>query len=500
MVLERGAVLFDLTSSKYSVSSERGKCLLQLWSAERNIVRRVVDAEIKNGTLRLSVQRLGQPHPSQLEICRDQDRRTPSAKRAVRAAYQHRLQRLLARHFPGFSLGRLSSSIDLERSFGPIYSRGVIRKGRSAFAILGVNADETPASIDAALTFGILWLEVCREAQDGKSVVEGLKLFVPFGHAMATRERIAHLDHDLSKWQLYEFNEAEDVACELDCSDRGNIATRLVHCPDWAAALSRFSVPIKQVLSLMPEAEVAVLSPAEVAFRLHGLEFARARVAHDSRSVETAQEIVFGIGAEEQILTPDTWSAFQQLMAEIGEVRHPEGPRDHPLFRLSPERWLESLVMQNVGAIDERLDRGFVYSQVPAFSSADRGMIDVLTATISGRLAVVELKADEDIHLPLQGIDYWSRVVWHLKRGEFQSFGYFAGRELSTEDPWLLFVAPAFHVHPATDTVLRYIRSSVCWTLIGVDEHWRHGVKVVFRKRPGDLRGRRELISAIAAT
>jgi len=35
-------------------------------------------------------------------------------------------------------------------------------------------------------------------------------------------------------------------------------------------------------------------------------------------------------------------------------------------------------------------------------------MIDVLTLTRDGRLAVVELKADEDIHLPLQGLDYWA--------------------------------------------------------------------------------------------
>ncbi len=54
-------------------------------------------------------------------------------------------------------------------------------------------------------------------------------------------------------------------------------------------------------------------------------------------------------------------------------------------------------------------------------------MIDVLTATRQGRLAVLELKADEDIHLPLQGLDYWSRVAWHHSRGEFQKFGYFPG-------------------------------------------------------------------------
>ncbi len=60
VVLENGAVAFDLAQSKYSISGEYNRCLLHLWSAERNAVRRVLEAEVKNGTLRLAVQRLGQ--------------------------------------------------------------------------------------------------------------------------------------------------------------------------------------------------------------------------------------------------------------------------------------------------------------------------------------------------------------------------------------------------------------------------------------------------------
>ena len=69
---------------------------------------------------------------------------------------------------------------------------------------------------------------------------------------------------------------------------------------------------------------------------------------------------------------------------------------------------------------------------MPAFSAADRAMIDVLAVTREGRLSVLELKAEEDIHLPLQGLDYWSRVGWHHARGEFQRFGYFPNRELAS--------------------------------------------------------------------
>lgn len=170
----------------------------------------------------------------------------------------------------------------------------------------------------------------------------------------------------------------------------------------------------------------------------------RPRLAHESGSFRSMQEIVFGLGAEERVLDERNAAEFVQLVRRAGEVRHSDGPRDHPLFRMHPERWLESLVVHHVGDLDERLDPACVYSQVPAFSASDRTMIDVLTATRQGRLAVVELKAHEDIHLPLQGLDYWSRVEWHQARGEFQRFGYFAGRELSPRAPLLFLVAPAF--------------------------------------------------------
>src|SRR5579871_3520942 len=87
VVLEDGAVAFDLAQARYSISGEFNKCLLHLWSAERNSVRRVLDAEIKNGTLRLAVQRMGQSRPTKLEVCRQRDHRSPTVKRAARAAY-----------------------------------------------------------------------------------------------------------------------------------------------------------------------------------------------------------------------------------------------------------------------------------------------------------------------------------------------------------------------------------------------------------------------------
>jgi hypothetical protein len=214
----------------------------------------------------------------------------------------------------------------------------------------------------------------------------------------------------------------------------------------------------------------------------------RAPVLPPNREAFGSQpEIVFGLGAEERVLDGSNFPLLERLIRTIGEARHADGPRENRCWRLHTERWLESLVLKNICALDDNFDPRWCYSQVPAFSASDRAMIDVLTVTGSPRLAVVELKADEDIHLPLQGIDYWSRVAGHQARGEFQKFGYFAGRELSPEPPIVMMVAPALHVHPATDILLRYISPEIEWTLLAIDERWRKQLRIVFRKRPDKI-------------
>lgn len=199
VIVEDSAVMFDLAQSKYSISGEHNKCLLHVWSAERNVVRRVLDLEVRNDALRLSVQRMGQAKATRLEIYRERDRRTPTVKRAARLAYSRTLERVLARRFPGWKAAALSTGMDLERSFGPIYARGLLRQGQRGFALLGVNSEETQGSIDAALTFGILWLDGCRQAQAGKLAVEGLKLFLPVGKSAVARERMAQLNRSAAK-------------------------------------------------------------------------------------------------------------------------------------------------------------------------------------------------------------------------------------------------------------------------------------------------------------
>lgn len=215
-----------------------------------------------------------------------------------------------------------------------------------------------------------------------------------------------------------------------------------------------------------------------------------------------------------------------------------------PLFRAAPERWLESVLRADLAPLTRglapvaaslrsadtrayaneddldtignrsdtaqpshaprdghetsrvipRLDPRHVYTQVPAIAGAgDRGMLDLLGVTADGRLAVIELKAGDDLHLALQGLDYWIRVRHHHAQtadsktglGEFQRHGYFTDTQLSTLPPRLYLVAPALHIHPATETVLRYLSPRVEWTLLALDERWREQVRVVWRKSGG---------------
>lgn len=483
VVVEDGAVVFDLAEAKYSISGEYNKCLLHLWSSERNIVRRVLDVEVKGATLRLRVQRMGQRQPTRLDFCRDRDQRSPAARRSARVAYEARMRRALERIFPNWTVVRLTTSLDLEHSFGPAYLRGWMRQGQRSLAVLGVNEQETQATIDSALTCGILWLDACRQAQQDRRFVEGLVMVVPKGTAVLTQQRMAHLHPTAAKWSLYEFDERSDEMTPVKTNDCGNLATRLVRSVDEAAARERFAGSITRIRGILPQCEIAVLSPALISFRQHGLEFAQARVAHDPRNFESGEEIAFGVGAEERVLDSRNEEEFGNLVRLAAAIRHKDGPKNHALWRMHPERWLESAVVANVVALDRRLRPEWVYSQVPAFSAADRAMIDVLAPTRENRLAVIELKADEDLHLPLQGVDYWARVAWHQSRGEFARFGYFPGMELSVQKPLLMLVAPALHVHPSTDTILRYLSPEIEWELLGIDERWREELRVVFRKR-----------------
>ena len=506
VVTEEGKILFDMRSAKYSLTTEHGRCTLQMWSEERNVVRRVT-AAVERGAardrmLRLTTQRFGQTRPGSLEILADRDRRTPSTREATRVRYLKALERVMLRGGEGWgewAAEGFRTAMDLEKSFGPAYARGSLVHGHEAWAVIAVNAEETQATVDGILTLGVLWLAHCRENAGGRRLYRGLRMIVPRGMATLTASRLAWMNRDAAQWELWEFDEKTEEMEQRDAADHGNLTTRLIHAPNEAAARERFAEAAARVMALVPElmraaVEQRIQSGAEMAFRLHGLEFARVRMGYAGQSFNRVQEITFGAGANETPLTEENAGELRDLVARLFERREAGGDKRDALYRMQPERWLESELRRDVSLIDARLDAAHVYTQVPAFAAADRGMLDLLSVDKDGRLAVIELKADEDLHLALQGLDYWVRVRWHHRQnpdaasglGEFQRHGYFGGVRLAESDPRLYLVAPALRVHPATDVVLRYLSPRVDWVLVAIDERWRRQIKVIWRKRSGD--------------
>jgi hypothetical protein len=155
--------------------------------------------------------------------------------------------------------------------------------------------------------------------------------------------------------------------------------------------------------------------------------------------------------------------------------------------RLNPEAVIEDQVRSQIRQIDAGLRPEPVYGQVPAFAGCDRGIMDLLGISYEGRLTIVELKASESVHLPLQALDYWIRVQWHLKRGDFPRHGYFPGLALSKQAPRLLLVAPAMRFHSTNERVVRFFDPRIEVEMVGVAPGWTGPVRVLCRdkRQPG---------------
>ena len=505
-VLEDGRVLFDMRTAHYAVSEQHGRCLLQLWSEERNLMRTVVDLQERAQCLRLTTRRMGAAKPQALELTPTSDRRTPTAREAGRRNYQRLLERALGRSFIGAKVDGLRAAMDLEHSFGPAYVRGRLLHGAAAEALIGVGEAESAAIVDGILTLGILWLDHCRQHGDGRRHFGGLKVIVPAGAWRTTAERMAWLNHAVADFQLFTLDERSEELTAVDFRDTGNLASRLVHAFSASAAIERCQAGVNRLLGLVPEAarervEVRAGSATEVGLLLHGLEFARVRHGFAANSFAPQDEVTFGAGANETPLTEENEGLCRDLFARLFASRQPDGAHTDPLFRLQPERWLEARLRGGIAELLPGLRGDMLYTQVPALSVGDRGLLDLLTLDRNGRLAILELKANEDMHLPLQALDYWIRVrALNADRepgvgnaggrplSAFERQGYFPGAEVSPLAPRLLLAAPALRIHPANEPVLRYFSPQVEWELIAVTEHWRRELNVVFRKRSGDGR------------
>ena len=470
-VRENGEWIAALDGMQYEVRPQGEAALLHLWSGQQSLVRRVVSvAEESRERVVVEVARFGHARLARLEFVAA----APREPRFVdRAQFSGRLRQILTDHFPDETVVSLAASADLRHSISGSYTRGLTHRGSEAFAVLGASPNEEGATIDGILTFGLIWLQHTRDRAKRHSV-SGLRLFLPRGKASVISHRLNALAAP-QEVELYEYDPLYWRVRRVALSDAGNLATWIVLRREIEQAIAAALHIAERIRLLAPDAIRIGVAPGtqEVTVRFRGLEIARWRLG----------AMWFGLGDHQDVLIPEKWPAMQTLVRQLDVRRHPlASDTKHRLYRAQPERWLETMVAGDPARIDARLDPGQVYTQVPAFSSGDRGIIDLLAATRDGRLAVIELKASEDIHLVMQAVDYWLRVRWHHDRDDFRRFGYFPDTPLKSKPPLLYLVAPGFRFHPATDIVLRYLSPEIEVSRISLAENWRRGLKVVFRQ------------------
>jgi len=470
-VRENGVRLASLASFEYEIRAQGRATLLHLWSPDRTLARRVLRiSEQAPALLQLEVEHFGRNKPDRLEFASAGER---ASAQLTREKFLERFAGMLREQFPDEQIISLSTSSDLKNSLSSRYTRALLKTRDGHWAALAASPDESASAIDDMLTFGLLWLENARaRAKIGR--VAGLRLFMP----PATGKLVAHRAGALAptiKIEFYELNLTLGRARRVDPKELGNVVTWLTARREVEGILAEAAPEVDAVRRLAPDAITASVVPGtrEVALRFRGADFARWQNS----------TIFFGLGDHRRPLTRERQPEFEKLVHKLGMARHPAA-RDttQALYRMQPERWLESQVFADPTRIDARLDPRFLYTQVPAFTAGDRGVVDLLAVTRGGRLAILELKANEDIHLVLQAADYWLRVRSHQQQDDIQRYGYFPGVEIRPEPPLLFLVAPAIRFHPATSVILRYLSSEIEVARVGLTENWRRRLHVALRQ------------------
>ena len=450
-----------------------GKLILSCWGDGWSRCWRIISCELMPQRLRLECAKQMGLKRCEVVLSRGSEARLPTH---ARREFARKLTTMIEANISGVRVERAVVARNNRRHLSGLYTRLVIRDRKKRFAGIGVSEIELQQNIEGILTAGLTWMnELARK----NSSVDGLMIFAPRCDTLAIRlSAIA----STAQIQLFRINEAKGLIEAVSPFDQGDLndsirkAARRAHWPRTGMLPPDCAMLVEAVRHIAPDhIEVHHRGPW-VSLSVRGLEVARVLI--NKRRVE------FGIGDARVKLDQRNQEQLERLIQQTVLNRRPESElRNEMTFRFQPERWLESIISADVSAVDPTLDPNFVYSQVPTYRGDQHTFIDLLAATRSGKLVVMELKVSEETEFPFQALDYWLRVEWHRTRGDFHRRGYFEGLPLSDSPPLLYLVAPLFRFHETTQLVAASIDKRVPLYRIGINEDWRKGVKVLLRER-----------------
>jgi len=474
MVLDPGEEPIPIGPDNF-VLSERGSTVnLECWHETHHLARRVRSVRAqRRGRLELEIERFGGRTGTLLLLDFESPGNADAQRRGARLQYRECFRRSLSRQFTGWKLAELSTEPDLQHSLSPSYPRALLRRGTTAWAAIG--ASEECLDPDGALSFGLIWLDYLRQREQRsrppKIHVQGLAIFLPAGAERSTCHRIRHLDPNAALYRIF-VHDASGHEEPVDPGDYTNFETRL---EPFRRALEVQSIELADWvnrLAALDGVELRERPAGSVSLLVRGLEFART----------SGDTLLFGLDERHVAGSERHLQEIEQLARGLARMRSAQAEtRTHPLYTRRPEAWLEAQVRADPQKLDAMLQLAPVYAQAPEMAGGERGVVDLLAVDRDGGLAVIEIKASQDIHLPLQALDYWMRVRWHLERGEFAAAGYFPGVALSSAAPRLMLVAPALDFHPTNEILLRFFAPNIPVERIGVGLQWRQDLRVMFR-------------------
>lgn len=468
VLLEPGDDPLPVTSTNFSLTARGNIVTVECWTETKNLVRRI--RGIRNerrGRLEVEIERFGALAGTLTLLDLADPSNRDADRKGSRLKYRERFRSSLQRQFTGYRIAELSTEQDLQHTLSPSFPRALLRRGTSGIAAIG--ASEDALSPSDALSFGLIWLDHLRR-REPKVTVNTLAIFLPSGFEVTTCHRIRHLSATAAQYLVF-VHQGNNEA-QVDPRDYQNFFTRLPIAMQPLAGASRRTIDWVNRLTSIDGVARLDRPDGSVSLTVRGIEFARV----------SGDELLFGFDHRHSAGSEAHIAEAERIAQEIARMRNARAlDRGNPIYLRHPEAWLESEVRSQIETLDAMIYPAPLYGQVPQFAAGERGIIDLLGVDRNGRLAVIEVKADQDIHLPLQALDYWMRVKWHLDRQEFSARGYFPGISLAPTPPRLLLVAPSIEYHPTNETILKYFSAEVPVERVGVGLEWRKELRVMFR-------------------
>lgn len=369
---------------------------------------------------------------------------------------------------PRWRAARLNAGTDRRRSRSDAFLRAELVSGRKR-RLIAAALPEEPESAGRLLSEAILWWNHCEGSE--RDVLE-----IHFPEHWSGR--LLHL-------MGYLRPQAAAIRYRRESSNRKRFRFRLV----WPTPTRQSSVRTPYVFHRFLDQAPSAIRGIQERFPALDLIFRRdsweLSLLGFPVAVQGASDAVAMTSGEGPLSIPgsDSLIPIPERVQTIARLRRFPPPDPGAIeYRHAPERWMETLVLRSPGLIDRDM-RGPTYLQVPTCLDGDRAVLDALSLTRDGRLAVIEFKAHKSLDLLFQGLDYWDRVRFHLGRGDFEKAGYFPGRRLSPQAPRLFLVSPLFEMHRLTRVLRAHLRlpEEVVW--VGLNSDWRRGVKVLRRVR-----------------